>query len=189
MWADSQTELNRHLKAYNSQMASRQYLPAAKSAASAAAACADAKNYDGAFRLLSNNDKILSERHISADSLPAVFYTTERARYLIYRQLSNNSAAAKSLAKMGTYAKKSGNKEIASDMLFNEAQYYYATNQTAKGDLCIARLIKQYDKANDYKAADTAYQQLIDRAVSTNDARLVEHTYENYMRWSDSSKP
>ena len=87
---------------------------------------------------------------------------------------------------MAGYAKKAGNKELTSDMLFNEAQYYYAINQTAKGDLCIARLIKQYDQANDYKAADKAYKDLIERAVSANDARLVEHTYENYMRWSDS---
>lgn len=186
MWADSQTELNRHLKAYNTQLASRQYLPAARSAAAAAAICADAKNYDGAFRLLSNNDRILAERHISADSLPAVFYTTERARFLIYRNLSNNSEAGRSLTKMAAYAKKAGSKELVTDMLFNEAQYYYATNQTAKGDLCIARLIKQYDQANDYKAADKAYQELIERAVNANDARLVEHTYENYMRWSDS---
>lgn len=186
MWADSQTELNRQLKAYNSQMAAHQYLPAARSAAAAAAICADAKNYDGAFRLLANNDKTLAERHISPDSLPAVFYTTERARFLIYRNLSNNSDAGRSLAKMAGYAKKAGNKELTSDMLFNEAQYYYAINQTSKGDLCIARLIKQYDQANDYKAADKAYQDLIERAVSANDARLVEHTYENYMRWSDS---
>lgn len=186
MWADSQNELNRHLKAYNAQMASRQYLPAARSAAAAAAVCADAHNYDGAFRLLSNNDKALSDRHVNSDSLPAVFYTTEKARFLIYRQLNNNSAAAKSLERMGSYAKKAGSKELVTDMLFNEAQYYYAVNQTAKGDLCIARLIKQYDKANDYKAADKAYRELIDRAVKANDARLVEHTYESYMNWSDS---
>ena len=123
MWADSQTELNRQLKAYNSQMAAHQYLPAARSAAAAAAICADAKNYDGAFRLLANNDKTLAERHISPDSLPAVFYTTERARFLIYRNLSNNSDAGRSLAKMAGYAKKAGNKELTSDMLFNEAQY------------------------------------------------------------------
>lgn len=186
IWADSQTELNRHLKAYNTQMASRQYLPAARSAAAAAAICADAKNYDGAFRLLSNNDKTLAERHVTADSLPVVFYTTERARFLIYRSLPDNTAAGRSLTKMAGYAKKADSKEITGDMLFNEAQYYYAVNQPAKGDLCIAHLIKQYDKANDYKAADKAYKELIERAVSTNDARLVEHTYENYMRWSDS---
>lgn len=79
MWADSQTELNRQLKAYNSQMAAHQYLPAARSAAAAAAICADAKNYDGAFRLLANNDKTLAERHISPDSLPAVFYTDRKS--------------------------------------------------------------------------------------------------------------
>lgn len=186
MWADSQTELNRYLKAYNSQMASRQYLPAAKSVAAAAAVCADAKNYEGALKLIANNDKALAERHVKADSLPAVFYTTERARYQIYRHLSSNTEAERSLSRMATYARNSANKEIVNDMLFNEAQFYYSIGQTANGDLCIARLIKQYDESDDYKAADTAYQKLIDRAVSTNDARLVEHTYENYMRWSDS---
>lgn len=87
---------------------------------------------------------------------------------------------------MGAYAKKAGTKEITSDMLFNEAQYYYSVDQNAKGDLCIARLIKQFDSSKDYKAADKAYKEIINRAVSSGDAELVEHTYENYMTWSDS---
>ena len=38
--ADTQADFNRYIKAYNSQVASRQYLPAARSAAGAAMACA-----------------------------------------------------------------------------------------------------------------------------------------------------
>ncbi|MCM1356221.1 MAG: ATP-binding protein [Staphylococcus sp.] len=186
MWADSQTELNRHLKDYNARLSARQYLPAAKSAAAAAAVCADAHNYDGAFRLLGNFDKALAGAGVTADSLPAVYYTTEKARYETYRRIKNNASAAKSLSRMATFAKKANNKEITNDMLFNEAQYYYSIDQNNKGDICIARLIKQFDNSKDYKAADTAYRNLINRAVSVGDAELVEHTYENYMAWSDS---
>ena len=186
MWADSQNELNRYLKDYNTQMTSRQYLPAARSAAAAAKVCSDARNYDGAFRLLSNVDKALASMDITPDSLPRVYYVIEKARFGIYRKLDNNTSAARSLSKMGNYAKKSGNKNVVGDMLFNEAQYYYATDQKTKGDICIARLIKQFDNSKDYKAADTAYRKLISKAVSANDAELVEHTYESYMQWSDS---
>lgn len=129
MWADSQTELNRHLKAYNTRLAARQYLPAAQSAAAAADVCVKAHNYDGAFRLLGNFDQALAGAGITADSLPKVYYTTEKARYEAYRKLDNNASAAKSLTKMGAYAKKSGDKAITSDMLFNEAQYYYSVDQ------------------------------------------------------------
>ena len=184
--ADTQSELNAHLKAYNSRIAAHQYLPAAQSAAAAAAVCVNAHNYDGAFRLLGNFDKTLAQNGIAPDSLPAVRYTTEKARYEAYRQLKNNGSALKSLSRMGNFAKKAGTKEITTDMLFNEAQYYYSTDQNAKGDLCIARLIKQFDNSKDYTAADKAYRSLIDRAVSAGDAELVEHTYENYMQWSDS---
>lgn len=184
--ADTQSEFNAHLKAYNSRIAAHQYLPAAQSAATAAAVCVNAHNYDGAFRLLGNFDKALAQNGIAPDSLPAVRYTTEKARYEAYRQLKNNGSALKSLSRMGNFAKKAGTKEITTDMLFNEAQYYYSTDQNAKGDLCIARLIKQFDNSKDYTAADKAYRSLIDRAVSAGDAELVEHTYENYMQWSDS---
>lgn len=186
MWADSQSELNAHLKAYNTRISAHQYLPAAQSVASAASVCADAKNYDGAFRLIGNFDQALAKAGIGPDSLPAVRYTAEKARYDTYRRLKNNASALKSLSKMGAYAKKAGTKEITSDMLFNEAQYYYSVDQNAKGDLCIARLIKQFDSSKDYKDADKAYKEIINRAVSSGDAELVEHTYENYMTWSDS---
>ncbi len=186
MWADSQSELNAHLKAYNSRIAAHQYLPAAQSAVAAAAVCTDAHNFDGAFRLLGNFDKALAQAGVAADSLPAARYTVEKARYETYRHLKNNASALNSLTRMGALAKKSGSKEITSDMFFNEAQYYYSINQDSKGDLCIARLIKQFDNSKDYTAADKAYKALIDRAVSAGDAQLVEHTYENYMHWSDS---
>ena len=58
--------------------------------------------------------------------------------------------------------------------------------RTALGQRCIARLIKQYESGKDYRAADSAYQKLIDQAVTANDAGLVERTYESYMQWSDS---
>ncbi|MCM1077636.1 MAG: ATP-binding protein [Bacteroides sp.] len=186
MWADSQSELNSHLKAYNSRIAAKQYLPAAQSATAAAAVCVDAKNYDGAFRLLGNFDRALATAGVAADSLPEARFTVEKKRYEIYKHLKNNASTLNSLSKMGEYAKLANSKKITSDMLFNEAQYYYSIDQNAKGDLCIARLIKQFDNSKDYTAADKVYKKLIEQAVSSGDAVFVEHTYENYMRWSDS---
>lgn len=186
LWADSQSDLSRYLKAYNSQISAKQYLPAARSAAAAAKVCVEARNYDGALKLISNVTQTLAARHITADSLPTVYYVLEKARFGIYAKLNNMTSAAKAITGMETYAKKANDKKVLTDLLFNEAQYYYATNQNAKGDQCISSLIRQYDSSSDYKAADAAYQKLIANAVSANDAKMVEHTYENYITWSDS---
>lgn len=186
MWADTQSDLNAHLKTYNTRFAAQQYLPAAQAMVEAVDVCNEAHNYEGSFRLLSNFDRALSGAGVSSDSLPAVRYTIEKARYNTYRHFHSHANAFKSLTKMGQYARKAGSKEIESDMLFNEAQYYYSSGQDAKGDICISRLIKEFDTAKDYEAADKAYQEIIQRAIKSGDAKIVGHTYKNYMHWTDS---
>lgn len=185
-WADTQSDLNRYLKDYNSQLAAKQYLPAARSAAAAAKICVEAKNYNGALKLLGNTMETLAARHLNPDSIPSVYYVLEKAQFGIYSKLNNMASAAKAITNMENYAKKANDKKLTSDLLFNEAQYYYATNQNKKGDQCISSLIKQYENKSDYKSADEAYQKLIANAVSANDAKMVEHTYDNYISWSDS---
>lgn len=184
--ADTQADFNQYMKAYKSQVEAREYVAAARSAAGAAKACAEARNYEGAFRLLSGLDRIMAERGVKADSLPRPYYYTAKGRYALYRDMRNNAQAEVWLNKMASYARQADTRDITNDMLFTEAQFYYSTGRTAMGDRCIARLIKQYESGKDYKAADTAYQQLIERAVTDNDAGLVERTYESYIQWSDS---
>lgn len=186
MWADSQSELNAHMKAYNSSMASQQYLPAAKSIVGAAKACADVHNYEGAFRLIGNFEKALSAAGVGRDSLPGARYMIEKARYDTYRRFNSTESALKALNKMAAYAKKDGSKEIASDMLFYEAQHYYSTGQEAKGDICVNRLIMETDDPKDDVKTEKAYRDIISRAVSARDAGFVNHAYERYMHWTDS---
>ena len=186
IWADNQADFARNISSYNTQISRGQYLEAARSISRAADACIGVKNYEGAFNIIGNAEKALAAKHVTPDSLPRVYYVLSKARFNIYHTLKNQPAAQSQLQKMVDYANRSGNKETMSSMLFSTAQYYYSINQTSKGDQCIARLIKQYDSANDYKGADAAYKKIIDKAVSANDARLVEHTYESYMHWSDS---
>ena len=186
IWADNQADFARNISSYNTQISRGQYLEAARSISRAADACIGVKNYEGAFNIIGNAEKALAAKHVTPDSLPRVYYVLSKARFNIYHTLKNQPAAQSQLQKMVDYANRSGNKETMSSMLFSAAQYYYSINQTSKGDQCIARLIKQYDSANDYKGADAAYKKIIDKAVSANDARLVEHTYESYMHWSDS---
>lgn len=184
--ADAQADFNKYIKAYNQQIATKSYGPAARSAAGAAAACAEIKNYDGAFKLVSNLEKTMAEHGVGTDSLPLPYYYTAKTRYDIYKKMGNAAQAEAWLGKMGALAKKINSREVTDEMLFTEAQFYYSQDRAQLGDRCIARLIKSYESDKDYKAADTAYQQIIDRAVSAGDARLVEHTFESYMRWSDS---
>ena len=156
--ADTQADFNRYIKAYNSQVASRQYLPAARSAVGAAMACAEARNYEGAFKLLGGLEKVMAERGVTADSLPQPYFYLAKGRYDLYRMTKNNGQAEAWLNKMAKYAKESGSRDITNDMLFTEAQYYYSVGRTALGQRCIARLIKQYESGKDYRAADSAYQ-------------------------------
>ncbi|MBO5268977.1 MAG: hypothetical protein J6B13_09505 [Muribaculaceae bacterium] len=186
IWADNQADFAKNISSYNAQISRGQYLEAARSISRAAEACTGVKNYEGAFNIINNAERTLASRHVTPDSLPRVFYVLAKARFDIYHTLKNQNAAQAQLQKMVDYANRSDNKEVMSSMLFSSAQFYYSINQTAKGDQCIARLIKQYDSANDYKGADAAYKKIIDKAVSANDARLVEHTYDSYMHWSDS---
>lgn len=186
IWADNQADFAKNISAYNSQISSGKYVDAARSLSRATEACIAVKNYDGAFKLLAGADKTLAARHVTPDSLPEAFYMLAKARFNIYQTLKNTTAAQAQLRKMIDYAQKSGSKKLMSGMLFASAQYYYSVGEDSKGAQCISRLIKQYDSASDYKAADAAYKKLIEKAVSANDARMVEHTYESYMRWSDS---
>jgi len=184
--ADAQEDFARAVKAYNSQVASHQYTPASKSAAKAAEACVAARNYNGALQLLSGLERVMTERHVSSDSLPVPYYNIAKARYGVYSALKNNAQAEGALRKMADYARKAKSKEIATDMLFTEAKFYYAVGNNTQGDRCIARLIKQYESSSDYSAANKAYKELIAKAVSSGDAVLVDRTYEQYIRWSDS---
>ena len=184
--ADAQADFQRSIQAYNSQIASHSYEAAARSAASAANACGEAKNYDGAFKFLVQFENVMADHGVKPDSLPTPFYYAARARYDLYRKMGNNAQAENWLGKMGKYARTTSKREVIDDMLMTEAQFYYSQGRDQLGDRCIARLIKQYEGESDYAAADTAYQQLIDQAVNSNDARFTERTFSNYMKWSDS---
>jgi len=186
IWADPQSDFSKNISAYNSQIASKQYTEAAQSISKAAEACVAVKNYDGALNALGNMDKELASRNIMPDSLPDAYYTIAKARFNIYQLLRNRSAAQAQLQKMIDHARKSGSKKTMSSLLYNSAQFYYSTGHNAKGDQCISKLIHLFDNTKDYKATNEAYQRLINRAVSSNNAPMLKHTYDNYMRWSDS---
>lgn len=186
MKAWAQTGFERAIKNYNSQLSAHQYLPAARSIVSASAFCADAKNYEGAFKLLSNTVTYLNQRHVTPDSLPAVYFTLEKGKLDLYMRLKNASGATKAIQNMATYAKKANNKDITREMLLSEANYYYGTGQAAKGDNCIGRLVKESTSGSDAAAVKKEFEGLIARGVSADDASLVNHVYKSYMAWTDS---
>ncbi|MCI8998798.1 MAG: HAMP domain-containing histidine kinase [Muribaculaceae bacterium] len=186
MQAVAQNSFERVIKSYNSQLSAHQYLPAAKSAVAASALCADAKNYDGAFKMLTNTAKYLGQRHVTPDSLPAVFFTLEKGKFDLYMRLKNNSGATKAIQTMANYAKKANTKDITREMLLSEANYYYSGGQTAKGDNCIGRLVKETASGGDSEAVKKEFIGLIKKGVAADDATLVDHVYKSYMAWTDS---
>lgn len=186
MQAWAQTGFERAIKNYNSQLSAHQYLPAARSIVEASAFCADAKNYEGAFKLLSNTVAYLSQRHVTPDSLPSVYFTLEKGKLNLYMRLKNMPAATKAVQNMAAYAKKANSKDITREMLLSEATYYYTAGQTAKGDNCISRLVKESTSGTDAGAVRKEFEGLIKRGVSAEDASLVNHVYKSYMAWNDS---
>ena len=184
--ADSQSAFRQNMSAYNSQLSKGQYVAAAKSLGKAAMACAEVKNYTGGFNIINGMERVLASKGIKADSLPEVFYNLAKDRFDLYLDMHNTQSAQAQLQKMIALSKKTDSKQVMNSMLYSAASFYYSINEAVKGDQCISRLIKQFDSANDYKAADAAYKRIIDRAVSANNAEMVEHTYESYMKWSDS---
>lgn len=186
MTAVAQNNFDKLIKSYNSQLTSHQYLPAARSAVDASALCADAKNYDGAFRLLSSTAQYLAQHNITPDSLPAVYFTLEKGKYNLYMRLKNNSSASRAIQQMANYAKKANNKDITREMLLSEATYYYTIGQAAKGDNCIGRLVKETGAGSDVEAVKKEFLGLINKGVAADDASLVSHVYKSYMAWTDS---
>ncbi len=183
MEALAQTGLERVIKGYNAQISAGQYLPAARSAVAASALCADARNYDGAFKVLSNMEVYLGRHRVSADSLPAVFFTIEMGRYDLYMRMNNTEGAARAIQSMAGYARKADSKAVAGEMLRSEADFYYSTGQVAKGDECVSRLVRS---AGGYAGAKEVYEGLIARGVSRGNAGLVDRVYKGYMAWADS---
>lgn len=186
MRALAQANFERAIKSYNSQLSAHQYLPAARSAVAASAICADAKNYEGAFKLLSNTTNYLRQSDVTPDSLPAVYFTIEKGKFDLYMRLKNNSGAMNAIKNMAAYAKKANNKDITREMLMNEANFYYATNQSAKGDECISRLVKMSSSGSNVDAVKKEFESLIAKGVTADDADLVNHAYKSYMAWTDS---
>jgi len=183
MEAFAQTSLERVIKGYNAQISARQYLPAARSAVAASALCADAKNYDGAFKMLSNMEAYLWRHKVTADSLPAVFFTIEKGRYDLYMRMKNKDGAARAIQGMAGYARRTDSKDVAGEMLRSEADFYYSTGQVAKGDECVSRLVRSAGGSDGVKKV---YEGLISHGVSVGNAGLVNRVYKGYMAWSDS---
>ena len=186
MWADTQSDFNSSIKQYNTQIAVDNYVAASDAVARASSACAEVKNYEGAFGILANCERALGADNVRPDSLPEAFYNLAQARFELYDHMGNARSAQAQLQKMINLAEQCKSKSVTNRMLYCAAQYYYSINENNKGDQCISKLIKQFETEKDYSGADKAYQELIKKAVSDNDAELVEHTYANYMKWSDS---
>lgn len=177
----------KYIQAYNSYFSEKNYDEAARAGMFASNSYAKEKNYDGAMRLLNKIDKNFSElERASGKRLFGPHFQIERGRLNLYITVRNDGGAKASLAKLQALADSAKSRSINNDMLYSQAKYYYAYGHPEQGDVYTARLIRQFDSEKDYKKAKEDYQNLIDRAVAGNNARLVDQTYEGYIKWSDS---
>jgi signal transduction histidine kinase len=66
--------------------------------------------------------------------------------------------------------------------------YYYAFGNNEQGDDILKRLLAKYKRQKDYEKITASFKELIDMAVRTNNAKLTNNAYENYIVWADSVK-
>lgn len=173
-----------YLQAFNAY-AGENELPKAVDAGVKAAALYHRENYfKEAFELLGKVDAVIDLN--SDGKTTKLHYAPARERLEMYLKLKNAARARESLDQMKAAAV--GDSAKVPELLLQEADYYYAFGNNAKGDEAVNKLIALYENSQDYDSADNCYRQLIDRATASKNTRLLNRTYARYNHWSDSIK-
>ena len=115
-------------------------------------------------------------------------FLVNKERLQMYTALKNPAQAKTQLNKLEETANLAKNDSLTEVLLYTKANYYYTFNQNAQGDACFRKLINQYKEKKDYAKVNDCYKNLIGIARKANNARLMEHTYESYIVWTDSVK-
>lgn len=131
---------------------------------------------------------VMTEEQKTQKTLYDQRFLIAKERLQIYIQLKNAAQAQVQLDNMANLAKQSGNKQLADELLYTQASYYYTFGQNEQGDTYFRRLIDQYREKKEYDKVSECYKNLIAIARKANNAALMERTYDKYIVWTDSVK-
>ena len=176
-------------KAYEAFATRENYPQAIKCGVQANALYVRENFYKEGFELCRDMDQLI---WAGEQNQKKVFYNlrflVNKERLQMYMALKNPVQAKTQLNKLEKTANLAKNDSLTEVLLYTKANYYYTFNQNTQGDTCFRKLINQYKEKKDYAKVNDCYKNLIGIARKTNNAPLMERTYESYNVWTDSVK-
>ena len=143
--------------------------------------------YQEGFDLLREVEAVLGSGEKKAGKqMPAQRFSIARERFQMYVKMVRTTQAKEQLARLEEYAKAADNDSIENELLYLEANFYYAYGPVARGDEAINRLVDKYNSRKEYDRVDECFKTLIGIARRGGNTQLVARTYDRYIAWGDS---
>ena len=175
------------LQAYNAHAADGQCDKAVACGVQATALYHRENYYKEAFNLLwSVEQTIMNYERTSGKPQPALRYPVTRERLQMYIKLRKSTSAKEQLARLEGWAKAAATDSIDTDLLYRQANYYYAFGQASQGDEALGRLIASYTNQKDYAKAEACYREMLSAGRRSGNAAMVARVYDRFMAWNDS---
>ena len=180
---------NLYIQAYEAFSATGEYAPAIECGTKAASLFYRENKYQDAFTLCREMTQFLLTEEQKAGT---VFYDQRfllsKERFQMYIKLRDAEQADLQLGTLENLASQSGNDQLAGDLLYAKAIYYYTFGQTDRGDAEFAALTEKFKDGKQYDRVSNCYKELIALARTLGNVAMMESTYEKYIVWTDSVK-
>lgn len=189
MRAQNTTERTKLLQAYQDFSEKGDYKQAIDAGTKAAFLYYSVNQYQEAFELCREMNRfILSEEQKSREPLYEQRFQVTNERLEMYIRLKNPAQAQAQLNTLANLAGQAGDERLSNRLLYTQAGYHYTFGQIEQGDAAFQKLINQYKEKKEYDKVSDCYRNLIAIARKSNNAPLMERTYEKYIVWTDSVK-
>ena len=143
--------------------------------------------YTEAFELLHAVERtIIGGEKKMGKEMPALRYPVTRERLRMYIKLRKTASAKEQLAKLEGWAEAAKVDSLSTDLLYTQANYFYAFGMNDRGDQAFNQLVERYARQADYDKAEACYRELIGRSRHAGNISMMARIYSNYMAWHDS---
>ncbi len=143
--------------------------------------------YQEAFDLLRNIEQTISDSKQSNAEKSAMRYLTTKERMQMYIKLRKQSSAQDQLNNMERLAGQADDDNVANDLLYNKAIFYYTFGQTTQGNAVFNEMANKLTAQKEYDKVDEVFKTLIANGRKSNNASLVAQSYSSYIAWKDST--
>ena len=132
----------RYVQACNAYLTSNNMPGAVKAAVNASALYHRENYYKEAFELLGRVEMSLNKlEQDNGRPMPAEHYDLNKERFKMYMKLKNSARAREQLDKMEGNLKGLSNDSLMTDLMSEQAGYYYTFGQNDRGDAAMTKLI------------------------------------------------